>query len=111
MSPPWEQQPTAGSHRLPVCSRRSPSALLIPLDTPSAVCYSPAAGCPCAQAAASLFSDRLASPADCAMPAFSALLQQHKALLIVCLASAGWSFSFGIGAALSGLWMKADGWG
>jgi MFS family permease len=41
------------------------------------------------------------------MPVFPAILRRHLALLIICLASACWSFSFGVSATLSGLWLKA----
>ncbi len=43
------------------------------------------------------------------MRALSGLLRRHQALLVICLATAGWSFGFGLGAPLSALWLSAAG--
>src|SRR5437868_1323680 len=43
------------------------------------------------------------------MRALSRLLRQHQALVVICLATAAWSFSFGLGAPLAALWLKAAG--
>src|SRR5437763_6722476 len=43
------------------------------------------------------------------MRALSGLLRRQRALLVICLATAGWSFSFGLGAPLSALWLAAQG--
>jgi MFS family permease len=44
------------------------------------------------------------------MHALSGLLRRHQALLVICLATAGWSFGFGLGAPLSSLWLIKAGY-
>src|SRR5437763_1151767 len=39
------------------------------------------------------------------MCSLSSLLRRQQALLVICLATAGWSFAFRVGAPLSSLWL------
>jgi MFS family permease len=43
------------------------------------------------------------------MRALSGLFRRQRALLVICLATAGWSFSFGLGAPLAALWLAGHG--
>jgi MFS family permease len=43
------------------------------------------------------------------MRALPGLLRRQQALLVICLATAGWSFGFGLGAPLSSLWLAQNG--
>jgi MFS family permease len=43
------------------------------------------------------------------MRVLSGFLRRQQALLVICLATVGWSFSFGLGAPLAALWLSAHG--
>src|SRR5262245_19387420 len=43
------------------------------------------------------------------MGALSRFLRRHQILLVICLATAGWAFSFGVAAPLAALWLAGAG--
>ncbi len=43
------------------------------------------------------------------MRVLSRLLKRHQVLAVICLATAAWSFSFGLGAPLAALWLRGAG--
>jgi MFS family permease len=43
------------------------------------------------------------------MSALFALLRRQQALLVICIATAGWSFGFGLGAPLASIWLDRAG--